>query len=392
MKKIAIVFLILIFVFFSMYSCEALTKVTEKIPEIAMTIPASLASTVKSVKATTGAPDAPGVFQPFRDALSAADWGIDTVNQIINTLNENYIPDSFAGVIGNYYVVVSTDSSRTYAVRINIYNGTTEDPATLMLQINYNKGEVKGEFILDVQQMDSSSDVSMVKIFYDGTVTGSEQLKGWVTWDTSSPSSAIYPINLYFHGYKDGDLIDFEGGVLYNYVFDDGTNPHSYEANHVYMFKAVNDPVNDYSTVKLYFPESTVSDNTSLKSIDEAFLTILFTWVNYPENNDVQSALTSAGIGWDENAGVTEQDFKTNLETWQTNNPDDPSLDSILFILNLDNPIYYNNVDGYVANGASPAVDVSAYPLALLLDSITFIYTPDDFENSTDFNISFLTD
>ena len=402
MKKTSIILLLIFMLIFSLYSCNALTKVTEAIPKIAMSIPDSLVSTsTKSVtKATTGNPDTEGIFEPFRAALSAAEWGIDAVNQIIDTLNDNLIPDSYEGAIGDYYVVISTDDTRNYAVRINIYNGDTADSSTLMLQINYNKVEVKGEFVLDVQQMDSTSEVSMVKIFYDGTVEGEETLKGWVTWDTPSSTDKIYPINLYFNGYKNGDYINFEGGVQYHYIFDDdddqttgdNSNPDYYEANHVYMFKAVTDPVLDYSTVFLYFPDTNINDNSNLKSIDQAFLTILYTWVNYSENTDVQTNLNNAEIGWNEGDGVTESDFKQNLENWRDANPDDNSLDSILFILNLDNPIYYNSTDGYVANGASPSVDVSSYPQASLLDAISFSYTPYEFTISSDFNITFLTD
>jgi len=391
MKKIIFFPVILAFFALFLFSCEMPS--TGDIPTIGLSIPSSLTSSSdRTITKATGAPDAEGVFEPFRAALDAAQWSIDAVNNIIDSLNNVEIPETYEGSLDNGdYLEITTDSDREFHTRVNLYVESSSSIDNLYLQINYTKGVLKGNFILNLDNTGYSSDIEKVKVYYDGTDSSHEILKGWAVFHDSTTES-IYPQKLYFHGEETSSGINFEGGVLYHYVFDDGdgnsgTNSHDYETQHVYAFRAVTDSSGEYATVNLYFPPASETDNNNLISIADDFLTILYTWVNYTENTDVQGDLTSALITWLDDT-YTKEEFKASLQSWRNANPSSTALDAVIFLLELDNPIYYSGSTGYVSNGGNEP----GYPDPSNLSGITFTYNPQEFTSNADFDFIFSTD
>lgn len=341
------------------------TKENGNIPQIGFNIPDSLSSgaTVTangnkqfslsmSTESNSSATNTNGVFEPFRFSLKFGKICIDSVNEIINNLNKNEVPDSFSYTNDkNEKITGSYDTSREYAKRIEFFNAKGEK----VLQINYNKGIVKGTAIFDAKALDPSSSVDRIHIFYDGTDINNKILEGSLSFTRQDNSSTeCFPKKMYFHAFKQSDKVTMNGGITFNYFFGDITkNPVNYTDNHIYMFQSIADIGSGKAIVNLYFPLSASTGvNSSTDSTDKSFEKIVWKWVNYPANINIQNILVSCAIPYD-----TAANLKVGLKNWRTAHPDATDCDTLLFLLNLSNPIAYNNSIGYVANGSTVTSD-----------------------------------
>ena len=370
MKSSKKLFLILIAAVFitTLMSCDP-NALKGDIPKTSMSIPSALTS--GSGSRTTAGGTAAGFFEPFRNSLQLAEQVLDVVNEIIDSLNNQVIPDSWEGEDndGNS-VIITTDTSRAYSKQINF---TSPDAASPFLQINYNPGSVKGTILY--KEEDISQDLEFLKIFYDET-GAYPVLKGWITVRAGA-ATETYAMQLYFNATQnsDGNIL-FEGGVNSNFGFGgDATYCEDVIENRIYMFKSITNSTGEKAKVALYFPEatSTVNINDASESEDvnirNAFLDILFEWLATANNINIDVDLLGMNEG-DVTDGATLgtalEDFTGTLD------------DSIAFVLSMNNPIAYDATDGYVGNTDNSETDYptsSDYNLGDL-SSVSFSLTP----------------
>ncbi|MBU0934007.1 MAG: hypothetical protein KKC64_00190, partial [Spirochaetes bacterium] len=327
-------------------------------------IPASLTS--GSSRAVI--PNDVQVFEPFRASLDIAQAVLDEVYNIIETISANPIPDDLETTSDNgTRIVVTYSENRLYKKHINIYKDQTASEAYLI--IAYNKNVIKGQIYYNNAASPTpesgAEKIAELLVNYDESATA--PVLELMADLQAGTAGNIFATSIYYKGTYSGSVTQVAGGVGYNYVFDAEdpiTYEDVYEANHVYMFRAAVDPdsADSKARVELYFPLATsTADPTAAEDIGASFTTLVHTWVNEPNNAEMETILTNNGI----NCDGTPEEFKADLLAWQTATPTGGDLDSLLFLLDLSNPIAYNDI-GYVAHGDVDALNTGDYSEAAL--------------------------
>lgn len=327
----------------SLAGCQLPGRVKGDVPKPSLGIPGALTGSTDSaniISRSVGESEE-NVFEPFRASLTLADHALDTVNQIIDAINQTRVPDSGEFTQSNGDVVsISTDSGRTYSKRIE---WTNSDDVTY-LQVNYTPGEVKGSLYY-VETESGEDELSRLRVDYDDT--GDEPaITGWLALQNDTPNTDTTPRSIYFQGVGNGDVVQFHGGVAYDYVISGTTDfPEPYDAEHAYMFQAVSDESGDNAEVNLYFPDSaeTATELTGM-SIKASYLDILFEWIETKNGEDLDTYFSSAPS--EITSGQTLGDALANEPSGNAN------LD---FVTSLDNPINYGESSGYLDNGSGIA-------------------------------------
>lgn len=320
--------------------CQLPGPVKGAVPKPSLGIPGALTGSTGSsniISRSVGESEE-NVFEPFRGSLALADQALDVVNQIIDAINQTRVPDSGEFTQDNGDVVsISTDSERTYTKRIE---WTNADDVTY-LQVNYTPGEVKGRLYY-VETESGEDELSRLRVDYDDT--GSEpSITGWLALRNDAPNTDTTPRSIYFQGVGNGDIVQFHGGVAYDYVIS-GTTEFSdpYDGEHAYMFQAVSSESGDNAEVNLHFPDS-AETGTDLQgmSIKASYLDILFEWIETINGEDLDSYFSSPPA--EITSGQTLGDALANKPSGN---------DNLDFVTSLDNPINYSQSDGYLDNGS----------------------------------------
>ena len=352
----------------ALWSCGDWSLETGGIPKSSLSIPGAL-----TADSGSRAPSEEDVFSPFRSSLEIADDILATVNGFIDEINANYVPDSYAGTSGDYYLTISTEESRTYSKRLDFSEEVGTDP---FLQINYTPGTTKGElYWKDPDAL--AGQPTALKVFYDAS-TAAPVLQGWLVVypETTQPS---YPKNLYFKATKSGSKIMVEGGLAYHFTVEGNVDYSSdSESDRVYMFKSYTDTTGEKAAVALYFPKDTVSTVTESHNVQSSIIESFYDFYIDNSVNDFTPIL-----GQDAADLAAFKSIVLSLDA--------ASLGSDLaFLLDLENPIAYNTT-GYVANG-SPLP--SGYTTADLGDptTITFTMSPAGIAGLTAADLAPLTD
>lgn len=321
-----------------------------------MRIPPALTSSTERGTRDAGVPGAVQVFEPFRVSLDVAAAVLESCYDIIDTIKQSRIPDTMEGTFAtNQRIKVSCNEANEYKKRIELYkDSSAAEPYLIVL---YNKGIIKGKIYYNNNESPtpSTSEGHLVSLLvsYDET-TANPTLE--IRADLADGSDDVTnPRSLYYSGVYGSAGIQVHGGVGYHYVFnpDPTNNPDVYNANHTYMYRAQVSADETKARVELYFPSAaSTADPAVSDAVSNAFLDIVYAWVNSANNTNVRTALDNASpqIRYTDTATL-----KSNLAAWKAANPSETSLDALLFILNLDNPIAYSSSDGYVANGTLPA-------------------------------------
>ena len=370
----------------ALWSCGDWSLETGGIPKSSLSIPGALTADSGSRSISRGATSTGGTaenfFEPFRTSLELAEEILIFVNEMIDSLNESIVPDNFDDMIGDQYVIISTDTNREYAKRIDFRS--SESAEKPFLQINYTTGIVKGE-IYYIEE-DSTLDLESIKVFYDET--GSQPvLRGWITIKEMTTDDT-YPKSVYFNATKNsaGQII-VDGGLAYHFVFGDSSNinwPDYYVAEHTYMYKALASSDGTKAEVALYFPLSTVSTTTIPESmnIKNSFLDILFEWIETDNPGDLDTILgqTPETITGGSSLGTVLDGLGGTAD------------DDLDFVLKLSNNIAYSDVSGYMGNEGNTTYPFpSAYNLGDPT-TITFTMSPAGIAGLTAADLAPLTD
>jgi len=375
-------------------NAEQEVEETGDIPIRSLSIPEALTTEDnRSLTTRAGTVTEEEVFEPFRASLALAEEVLVHVDELIAAINANPIPDNYSGTNANGdTVTVSTETIlRDLEKRIE-----WEYPnGDLYLQINYTPDTVKGSIIYhDVNAIDS--EIDKIRIDYDETGTY-PVLTGWLTikQDTPLSDTETEAEALYFRETKNNDgLIEFEGGVIYNYVtdiYDDGDSNTTTDGNRLidkraYMFRALTSSDGNKAEVNLYFPPAeTTATLEETNDIKTEYLGILFEWVETANSLDLDTIL-----GQSPNTVTDGTTLGTVLNGMDSANiPDD-----LAFVINLTNPIAYSDSTGYLENGTlSAANDLTGDPA-----EINFTKTPDEIWTLCDYHggsstiLDFLTD
>ena len=327
-----------------------------EVPRSEIGIPDALVSDAGSRAVTGNA----ALFEPFRASLEIADSVLDSVNDIIDAINSNVIPNSGEVTLDTGETLTfSTDNARTYTKRIEV---TPSGASAPNVQINYTPGSTEGVLYFK-EASPAAGELEAMKVYYNAT-TANPVLTGWLTVaaDTAEDS---YATSLYFNVTKNSaGNIEVEGGVSYDFTWgaDDTTYTTPYTSERTYMYKSYADAAGTKALTGLYFPLSTVADVTEAHDIQQSFLEILYNWLVGNSN-------------WSFSSWETPINNQSDFNTFVLDELNSDTIGDLAFILSLTNPIAFNSTDGYVANGDAVT---SAYADLGDLADIDFSLGPDD--------------
>lgn len=352
--KRAFLLSIAVFLAFSLTSCDWLLPKEDLITPGMRIPPALTTSTNRGTR--SGVPTKVEVFEPFRASLDVAALILDNCYTIIDTIRQNPIPDNMDSTFNrDQRIKVTYTKANEYKKRIEIYkNSSATEPYLVIL---YNKGIIKGKIYYNNDESPtpstSAGHLVSVLVSYDET-SANPTLE--IRADLADDSDGVTnPRSLYYYGVYGSTGIQVHGGLGYHYVFspDPGNNPDAYSAHHTYMYRSRVSVDETKASVELYFPSAANTGNPAVSdAVDGAMLGIVHSWINSTNNASIRTTLSNASpsIRFDSTINL-----KTDLTTWKAANSSHPSIDALLFILELDNPIAYSSTSGYVANGTLPA-------------------------------------
>ncbi len=307
------------------------------------------------------------VFEPFRASLRLAETALDAVDEIIRRINENFIPNEGTFDYNNgESVVISTSDARSLPKRIEWRTSAGQR----YMQLNYQPGEVKGNIIYHEPE---AADRQLDRIFISYDETGaSPVLTVYANINNLDSSGQTEAQALYFEGTRNAEgQYEFEGGVAYHYVIPGNSDFEvPYEAEHVYMFKALGSPDGERSEVALYFPKADVIVSGNVNEsmdIKSSYLDILFEWIEGVNPGDLDAILgqTAGTITSGSGLGSALDVAAANDPALVENNPD------LFFVTGLDNNIAYTSSGGYESNGSEADSFLNGDP-----KGITFTLSP----------------